>query len=241
MRCRIRSPLIISAEVQRLEFAGANPIGETVYVNLSGAEFVPFTVAGVAAPLPDNSSIRFDYLIPENNYAVIFGQDALADWLPKSRTVTFFKTEPATDLDAVQSALDQIALQHGLDRFIGEATVEHLVGIERLADVHYSTLIENKVLAANGDPSYAFTLGTVALLVLLIACINFMNLSVGMSAGRSKEVGVRKVLGAKTKSTRPSVLVRIGDIECHGVGPRCRRHVPDVADVQPCCGQESRI
>lgn len=191
---------IILSEAMQARYFGDRPaMGATLDLNLKGQEWETFTVAGIAAPVPDNSSIQFDFLIAESYYAHVFGAPDETNWLPKGRTVTFFRASPQASEPAIVDALNSLASQHGLTRFHGGREVETMLPIEPLPAVHFSPLINNRVLTANGDPSLVYIVGAVALLLLLIACINFVNLSLGLSARRAKEVGVRKVFGAQRR------------------------------------------
>lgn len=189
--------ILITEAMQERYFGDRSALGETLELNLKGLLWETFTVAGIVASIPDNSSITFDFLISDSYYAYVYGAPDEANWMPKGRNVTFFRTTPQADTEAITAALNPLARQHGLSRFQGGRDVEVMLPLEPLQGVHFSTMINNVVLKDNGDPSYLYIVGAVALLLLLIACINFVNLSLGLSARRAKEVGIRKVFGAQ--------------------------------------------
>ena len=188
--------VIISPHVRETLFGGSDPVGADIQLSVREGELESFTVAGVARPFPENSSITFDYLLTDQHYRRIYPPDPATDWFPKGRTATFLRTRPEANFEGITAALNRIAEQHRLDRFLRGLEVPQKIPLERLDRVHFSADINNRILRPNGDPVYVYILSAVALLVLLIACINFMNLSVGMAATRVREIGLRKVLGA---------------------------------------------
>ncbi len=74
------------------------------------------------------------------------------------------------------------------------------LGLQPISDIHLKSEFSNADLSVNGNIQYVYTLSSIAILVLVIACINFMNLSIARYSNRGKEVGIRKVMGAEKKN-----------------------------------------
>lgn len=189
--------VIISKAVQEKYFAGRDPIGAHLSINLRDDAFTEFIIQGVAAAIPENSSIQFDYLLSEQIYSDLYGEPSLTDWSPKTLVSTFFKAAPQVRRADLQATIEKIADAQELASMLRVEEAAYTLPIQPLQDIHLSEKVRNALLEPNGDATYSYILGIVSVLVLLIACINFMNLAVGLSTSRSKEVGMRKVLGAQ--------------------------------------------
>ncbi|MEZ4696728.1 MAG: ABC transporter permease [Rhodothermales bacterium] len=182
-------------EAYRL-FGDLYAVGKSIELNLTGHEWETFTVAGVADNPPDNSSINFNVVVSETYFPRLFGEPDNATWLPKSRTVTFFRANEQADIATVTASLDRLGRDHGLQRFLRGHEAASLFPVEPLHEVHFSDLIGNSILKANGDITRLYIVGCVALLLVLIAGINFVNLALGLANRRARDVGVRKAFGA---------------------------------------------
>ena len=171
-------------------FGTSDPLGQTLSIRL-GDEFRPFTVCGIIAPAPDHSSIRFDMLIPfANSHAV---------WSERAHLSPFnVAVETYLQLPAGHGAADLAAkTPEMIRRLLGERYREgiYLLHFQPLTDIHLNTAYPAG-LEPISDPAYSYLLAIVALLVFLIACINFTSLTLGRAGERAREVGVRKVVGA---------------------------------------------
>ena len=199
-----RHAVVLSDAVARKFFGNENPVGKRLTLRSQkrivkdGRISYPsqdFMVTGVAEPFPENSSIRFDLLLPYENVAFFFQWD-ITKWSRRNTCNIYVQlsaeAQPA-ELEAKLAPLVKKVLFPGMDE-----TASRL-GIQPLTDLylnpHYLNWIDHGTEPAS-DPNNSYTLSGIALLVLLIACINFTNLAVGRSSTRSKEVGVRKVVGA---------------------------------------------
>jgi putative ABC transport system permease protein len=173
-------------------FGNAEPIGKPLSIQL-GDDFVEFTVKAVVKKLPTNSSVRFYLLISDLNYPRLMSQEAM--------TSQWFNVTPETYV-LLRADADALHLERKFpDVFrtlIGEENFEkshYTVGLQPLTSINLDTRFPTE-LAQVSDPQYRYILGGVALLVLVVACINFVTLSIGRSISRSREVGVRKAAGA---------------------------------------------
>lgn len=191
--------VIIGSHIRDLYFPDTDPVGKPLPIKLTGADFTDYMIAGVAAPIPENSSIRFDFLMSHLHFQEIYGDRAMDDWFPKTAIVTFVQVQSDVRLEAFAENLELLAETHQLGQVLRTDNIDRKLYAQGIKDIHFDTEIQNTVqmLTPGGDPLYPYILGGIALFILVIACINFMNLAVGLSAGRTREVGVRKVFGAE--------------------------------------------
>lgn len=194
-----KSEVVITPEIARKYFDDEDPIGKTVQIGIENE--TSFIVAGVLDTPPANSSLGFQILLPQENR---WGYERnMAQW-GSFNTPTFVQLRPDVDLVSFKENLDKLTDKYMGDRlkkWREEAVVpipaeakmmEYL--FTQLPDWHLKTEISwDKV----SDPKYAMILGGIALLILLIACINYISLALTTSASRRTEVGIRKVVGAQ--------------------------------------------
>jgi putative ABC transport system permease protein len=173
------SSLVMTERLATKFFGDENPIGKVINM----AQSADFTVAGVLKDIPTNSSLQFDVLIPYK-YLDSIGQTN--DNFTDNQTYTWVQLHSGVSTEEVSSKISG---------FIRQKASRSLMVLELLplTKVHlYSYSGYEKNLAIQSV--YLFSI--IAIFVLIIGCINFMNLSTARSANRAKEVGLRKVVGA---------------------------------------------
>lgn len=201
--------LVISERMAKKYFADDEPMGKNVSVNNSHA----FTISGIMKDVPANSTISFDMLVPFD-FVKTLGQynDSMA-W---NNIVTYVQLHPRSNpADAEEKitrlVTDRIVVEIGNNtelkkRMQNDPALRKRLENYRGPDFSLMPLVDLKLFAYFGFSrndmgiQYVRTFGIIALFVLLIACINFMNLATARSARRAKEVGLRKVVGAQRRS-----------------------------------------
>lgn len=182
-----RSAVITEEQAQRF-FGDQNPIGKQL--SFKGSE--NFTVTGVMKELPPTSHFSVDMLVSFNSLPKIYGTRKFMQrwfWNPCWTYILLKKGVEAKDLE---QQLPGFVDRNYANRAEGETVT---LGLQKLINIHlYSNL--DLEMEANGSIFYVYLFSAVAILILLVACINFMNLSTARSAERAREVGMRKVLGA---------------------------------------------
>ena len=182
---------VITEETARKYFGNENPMGKVI--TLDGAN--DFEVAGIVKSLPGNSHMTFDILLSYEN--LIKSSRSWDNSWVNERVYTYILLTPGTDAKALEAKLPQIP-----EAFIGKFMKEAFFLLEyrlvKLTDIHLHSSINNE-LKINGNYRNVVSLGIVALLVLLIAYINYINLATSRSVERAHEVGIRKVTGASKK------------------------------------------
>lgn len=176
---------------------GESPVGKTLML----AQGYPVKVSGIAADPPTNSHFRFTMVLSLNTWVDVH----TGDWIT-GRVLTYFKLKPGTSIDSVNLALPnfiQVHLRRELHQLKNMSMAEFKSRgndleffSQPLASIHLRSQLSDE-MEANSDIQYVIIFGSVAILIMLLACINFMNLSTARSATRAKEIGVRKSVGAQ--------------------------------------------
>jgi putative ABC transport system permease protein len=182
--------VVVSETMAEKYFGEENPLGKILSIRMAN-EFSDFIVTGVLEEIPNASSLQFDFLL---NLERIYGS-SLND--PKdARSMGCFvqlnnpgQVKPL--IEKFKTSID-IPLQ---ERFSKESGYD----LQSFSAFHLRGEYGSEVLTQKSTTDYSFILAGISLLVLVIACFNFMNLSIGKAATRIKEIGVRKVLGANRK------------------------------------------
>ncbi|SEL54545.1 ABC transporter permease [Parapedobacter koreensis] len=179
--------LVISSSMAKRLFGNDSALGKTVKVDNGES----YTVTGVVEDMLNNSSIRFNWLIPFKNYERT-NRD-LQNWGSNS-TNTIVLLKPNADLTAANSKLHHFIAEKQSDEHPTSSNFLYPMERWRL----YNSFKDG--VEQEGRIKYVRLFSIVAWIVLLIACINFMNLATARSEKRAKEVGMRKVVGAKRSS-----------------------------------------
>ncbi len=189
--------LLLSRRTAQKYFGDLDPIGKTLRQN----DQTDYMVTGVFEEIPDNSHFHFDILIsmislPDSKNQI---------WLSYNYQ-TYILLHQGADPAAVEAKFDDLIVKYmgpQIKAFMGKSLEEMAASgelggefyLQRLRDIHlHSDLIGE--MEATSDVKYVYIFAAIALFILIIASINYMNLSTARSSGRAKEVGVRKVLGS---------------------------------------------
>ncbi len=189
-----KNSIIVSEESAKVFFGNTEPVGETLEL-VVGGENMLFTITGILKEIPYESTIRMEFIIPFSNAVHIWGeQTRTSGWSNVSgQTYVLLKegTDPATVNSKIPDFMDPLVAKN-------YKPGEYIVSLQPLSDIHFNSTLPEELTGAS-NPLYAYILATVGILILIIACINFITLATGRSATRAMEVGVRKVMGARKK------------------------------------------
>ncbi len=177
-------------------FAEENPLGKTLTITY-GHSSEDYVVTAVAQDVPANSTIQFNILMHFDNLPkALNNPDILNDW-NRWYCPLFVQLQPNVTSELVEKKLDQFCQQHystTIKRYKEEGHDPFSFGLQKIKDMHLDTRVQG-----TAGLSTSYLLSAIAIAILLIACVNFMNLSIGASSVRSVEVGMRKVLGAERR------------------------------------------
>jgi putative ABC transport system permease protein len=184
--------VVITTEMADQFFGNDDPMDKRLSIRI-GDEMKNYLVRGIVE-LPQNSSLRFDYLLSNK----IMGTK-LGGW-GSNNVYTYLllsnQADPAALETKFRSFFTEYFSKQTADRTYYTGGNSGLLRLISLKKMYLNTVIR-EWLTRQSDPLFSYILAGIALSVLLIACVNFMNISLGLSSTRFKEVGIRKVVGAK--------------------------------------------
>ena len=180
---------VLTQSTARKFFGDADPVGKTLQIDT-----IMYEVTGVVADQPTNTHLKFTMLCSSSTKMMDEREMPPVGWggpLLKS----YIKLAPDADPTAFEARIRNLPTERG--RGEQDATGEiNSFSLQSIADVHLSPPLKWEV-EPPGNPTYVFGMAATAILVLLIACVNFLNLNTARAAGRAMEVGIRKAAGAQ--------------------------------------------
>ncbi|RRB00013.1 ABC transporter permease [Larkinella rosea] len=189
--------IVLTETAARKYFGGQDPIGQSLKLGNRGV----FRVTGVCQDVPSNTHFHYDL------FGSLRSIQLRETWL-SSGILTYIVLQPGYSIHQLEAKMPEM-----IKKYVGPE-VQQLLGMslsdftqkgnsfefrfQPITDIHLHSDYEGEI-EANSDIKYVYIFSLIAVFILLVACINFMNLSTAGSAGRAKEVGIRKVLGSLQK------------------------------------------
>lgn len=186
--------VVISEDLSAKLFSQVDPVGKVVKVGLPFGDF-DYTVKAVFRSKNVKSHIPAHFFLSMKNNDVGGWVDQQHNWATNNIFHTYLKLRPGTDAGVFQKKLNTFITARSETDSKALGVAPKVTYLQPVRDIYLHSSIENEI-APTGNINYLYILGSVALFILFIACINFMNLSTARSAKRAREVGVRKVIGA---------------------------------------------
>ena len=180
------SSIVLTRRAATRYFGDENPIGKTLLV----AGQLQGNVTALLEDLPDNTHFNFEVLGSLLSIPAFLGEDEFENW-GSNNYYTYLRLPAGYDPQNLESQFEAFMIRHRGE----DEPSSSMIGLQRLTDIHLLSDRDGE-WQANGSRAVVYTFSAVALVVLLIACINFMNLTTARSTRRAREVGVRKVVGA---------------------------------------------
>ncbi len=175
--------VVLSERMANKYFGNNNPLGKTVLMNGTRE----YEVTGVMENIPDNSHFQFD---------IIASLESRRSWGELSDTE--LRGSQFYTYVALREGADPAALESKINTFVEQQLPNSRpfeLPLQPVTDIHLHSNIDHEI-QPQGDFRYVLSAGITALLILIIACINYMNLATARSVRRSREVGIRKVMGS---------------------------------------------
>lgn len=181
--------IMFSRPMAEKYFGKENPLGKTVRLDNQ----LDYTVTGVYEPLPSQATFHPNFLISFStlNDNRVYGAEGLRTNWSNNSFSTFLLLPKNYDPAKLVSAFPSFQNR----RIDPKASTYSVLSLMKLSDIHLHSHMDSE-MEANGDIQYVYLFSAIAIFILLIACINYMNLATARSAKRAKEVGMRKVVGA---------------------------------------------
>jgi putative ABC transport system permease protein len=199
--------VVLSEGAARKYFGSATVLGKTLLMK-RGDKFENFVVTGVSKKCPQNSSLQFDILLPRKASPEM--EHGSKRW-NSFYLNTYVLLHAHADIGAVETKMTK-AFEDDAPEIVKqmeEASHAKLSGGYRLqpfVDLHLNNKIDRSDISGASNRSYSFILSCIAFFILLIACFNFVNLTIARSLKRAKEIGVRKVMGGNRKQLMIQLL-----------------------------------
>ena len=187
--------LVLTESTARRYFGDEDPVGKTITYHNFGAQ-LPMKVTGLMKDVPHNSHFQFDMLCAFGTVEEVFGRENLMSNWGSNNYATYLLFPQGYDVADFEAQIPGF-----IDKHLGQTSsgqprsLYNKLHLMPLADIHLHSHLDSEI-EPNGDIAYVYIYTIIAIFILVIACINFMNLSTARSARRAKEVGLRKVMGA---------------------------------------------
>ncbi len=193
--------ILISKRKADKYFPNENPIGKTLVLNDNNK--APLTIGGVMADAPQNTHFQFDFLITLSGLEFYPGEQT--NW-GASNYHCYLRLRPGTDAKQLEQAMlpaifDKYLLsffqKEGMDaKAIEELKTSIGLALQPVREIYLNPMEADDTFK-HGDIRLIWLFGAIAGFILLIACVNFINLSTARSANRAREVGMRKAIGSQ--------------------------------------------
>jgi len=182
--------IVISELIAKKYFGTENPIGKVIEID-NEAEY---TITGVIENMPENSHFRYDIFMTLTGENELFGSDA-TNWGWQNFLIYFVMHDGFSEDEVTQKAVDLIVKAANLGPDDGKPDYS----LQQLKDIHlHSGHIGNDIQPQN-SLTYVLIFVGIAILILFIACFNYINLFTANATSRSSEIGIKKVVGAKRR------------------------------------------
>ncbi|MTI22613.1 ABC transporter permease [Fulvivirga sp. RKSG066] len=189
--------MVITERMATKYYGAQDPIGKVL-----NTDFGEFTISGVVENVPKNSHLEFDFISALKGIQFIFQNENFVAF----STHIYLEVQKGADVSSLEDKLPQLVETYAAPQIESNlnTTYEAYVAAGNgynyslipLSDIHLYPVVYQGEFKSGGDINDIYIFISIAFLILLIACINFMNLSTARSTERAKEVGIRKTLGS---------------------------------------------
>jgi len=194
--------VVLSEAMAQKYFGAADPLGKTIYYENQA----DLKVTGVVRNVPPNSHFKFDFLGSFITLENFFGRDFMATNWGRNNYLTYLLLPEGLPAEVLREQIPAFLDKHITQLVINNTgqpptnkpSLTNQLHLQKLTDIHLHSHLTTEI-EQNGDIVNVYLFSAIAFFILLIACINFMNLATARSAKRAKEIGLRKVLGAYKK------------------------------------------
>jgi putative ABC transport system permease protein len=189
--------IVITDELAKKIFGNEQALNKVINVNQGGPSG-DFRVTGVLAPKQGNSHIKASFFVSMTSSGwaeYLRSPDVTDQWAGQNFLLSYIKLKPGSTAESFIPKMNKVFLKYGADDLKALGMKKQL-GLEPVKDIYLYATHGNK----GARVIYLYVIGSIAVFILLIGCINFMNLSTAKATKRANEVGLRKTLGAYRSS-----------------------------------------
>ncbi len=189
---------VLSESTAKKIFGKENPIDKTIKI---GSDTLRYTITGVMGDVPDNSHFEASII---TSFMTNPGSKN-PTWLSNSFS-TYLLLKPNSSYKTVDAKMPEMIIKYvgpELQKYMGVSITDFAAKgnkyrfyLQNLKDAHLDPTVQQQQFKASSDPKYLKIFGSIAILIVLIAAINFMNLSTAQASKRAKEVGIKKIGGS---------------------------------------------
>lgn len=182
-----KNTIVLTESAAAKYFGNSNPLGEVITIDTKHK----FTITGIIADVPNNSHFNFDFAATYSSLKDYRVGGYIDQWGATFGSYTYILLNPETNPQHLLEKCSSLIMRNS---DMPPGNTKELV-LQPLFDIHLYSNVADEI-RPNSSVGYIIILSSIALFILLLACINFINLSTARAAKRAKEIGVRKVLGA---------------------------------------------
>ncbi len=183
--------IVMTQKSAQRYFGEEDPVGKTLLRN----DNQPFRVTGVIRDYPSQSHLQFEFLASIQNIPNV---EQRKDHWGSATCYTYFLLRPGASAGELQTKLQAYVDKNVAGDEFRQGNNYSSFPFQALTDIHLKSNVDAE-LTPNGNASYVYIFSVVALIILGLACINFVNLTTARSLTRAREVGIRKVLGSQRR------------------------------------------
>ena len=178
--------IVLTEEMASKYFGNEDPIGQVLLVDNQ----FEVTVSGIVESMPAQSHVHFDFLVPWVTLDILMDFSNSTNW-GNNGYYTYLLLPEGDTPESIEAQFPAF-----IERHAGESWNGSVLSLQALTDIHLHSR-HNSELEPNGNIAYVYLFSVIALFILIVACVNFMNLATARSVERAKEVGIRKAVGAR--------------------------------------------
>ncbi|UCG60750.1 MAG: ABC transporter permease [Candidatus Zixiibacteriota bacterium] len=180
--------IVVTEDFSRRYFGDENPIGETI--NFENKH--DLTVVGIIENVPSNSHLQFDFLVSFSTYATTTSGQSYSRCWACCCFLTYVKLNENAAVRGVEDQLDALVME--------KTNIAYTWFLQPLEDIRlFSALSHEPGTLAVSDIYYVYLALSIAVLILILGCLNYISITTARAASRASEIGVRKVVGARRK------------------------------------------
>ena len=200
----------ISESYAKKYFGSENPIGKKISVDKN----TDYEIAGIFKDVQSNSHLKFDIVLSFKNVETKYGPEVMDSW-GETGFFTYLRLKPGYDLNLLKKKIADLVEREAGEMF-RHYDLKAELPLQPLADIHLNSAFMQEY-ETNGDANVVEILFFIATLILIIAWVNYINLSTAQSLSRAKEIGLRKVIGATKRNLIVQLFTEVAAINLTSV------------------------